>query len=175
MSLLLKFGWAIPALMIVFFSTFTTTFLDIYSTAISGLNIVPKLGERAGILIGGILGIIVAIIFPTILNYEHFLLFIGAMFCPMFGIVLADYFLVKKGSINLEDLYQNGGQYWFRRGVNPYAILAWVIGFAIYLGFSPMLMEKVLQIKAAFPWPIGSSLPSMILAGLIYWVLGQRK
>jgi putative hydroxymethylpyrimidine transporter CytX len=175
MNLLLKFGWAIPALIIVLFSTFTTTFLDIYSTAVSGLNIFPKLGERAGILIGGILGIIVAIIFPTILNYEHFLLFIGAMFCPMFGIVLADYFLVRKGSINLEALYKDGGEYWFRRGVNPYAILAWVIGFVIYLGFSPMLMEKVLQIKAAFPWPIGSSLPSMILAGLIYWVLEREK
>jgi len=172
MNLMLKFGWAIPALVIVLFSTFTTSFLDIYSTAISGLNIFPKLGERTGILIGGILGIIVAIIFPTLLNYEHFLLFIGAMFCPMFGIVLADYFLFRKSLINVEDLYrERGGQYWFRRGVNPQAIIAWAIGFVIYLGFSPMLMEKVLQIKAAFPWPLGSSLPSMILAGLIYWIL----
>ena len=48
-----------------------------------------------------------------------------------------------------------GGQYWFERGVNLNAIIAWAIGFAIYLGFSPMLMEKVLQIKAAFPWPLG--------------------
>ena len=48
MNLMLKFGWAIPALIIVLFSTFTTTFLDIYSTAISGLNIFPKLGERTG-------------------------------------------------------------------------------------------------------------------------------
>jgi putative hydroxymethylpyrimidine transporter CytX len=175
MNLMVKFGWVLPALIIVLFSTFTTTFLDIYSTAISALNIVPKLGERAGILIGGILGIIVAIIFPTILNYEHFLLFIGAMFCPMFGIVLADYFLTRKGSINLKEIYKEGGQYWFKRGVNLYAILAWVIGFAVYLGFSPMLMDKILQIKASFPWPIGSSLPSMILAGLIYWVLGHRK
>jgi NCS1 family nucleobase:cation symporter-1 len=171
MNLMLKFGWAIPALIIVLFSTFTTTFLDIYSTAISGLNIFQKLGERTGILIGGILGIIVAIIFPALLNYEHFLLFIGAMFCPLFGIVLSDYFFLKKGVIDLEDLYKDGGQYWFGRGVNLYAILAWVIGFAIYLGFSPMLMEKVLQIKVAFPWPLGSSLPSMILSGFIYWFL----
>jgi hypothetical protein len=34
-----------------------------------------------------------------------------------------------------------------------------------------MLMEKVLGIKAAFPWPLGSSLPSMIIAGLFYWGL----
>ncbi|NWG04285.1 MAG: putative hydroxymethylpyrimidine transporter CytX [Syntrophaceae bacterium] len=175
MNLMLKFGWALPALIIVLFSTFTTTFLDIYSTAISGLNIFPKLGERKGILIGGILGIIVAIIFPTLLDYEHFLLFIGAMFCPLFGIVLVDYFFLRKKVIDLVDLYRKEGQYWFWRGINPLAILAWAIGFAIYLGFSPMLMEKVLQIKAAFPWPLGSSLPSMILSGLIYWSLNQRK
>jgi putative hydroxymethylpyrimidine transporter CytX len=175
MNLMLKFGWAIPALIIVLFSTFTTTFLDIYSTAISGLNIFPKLGERTGIWIGGILGIIVAILFPALLDYEHFLLFIGAMFCPLFGIVLVDYFLLRKGAIDLEDLYKREGKYWFSKGINPFAIIAWAIGFAVYLGFSPMLMEKVLQIKAAFPWPIGSSLPSMILAGLIYWFLKGRR
>jgi putative hydroxymethylpyrimidine transporter CytX len=174
MNLMLKFGWAIPALIIVLFSTFTTTFLDIYSTAISGLNIFPKLGERTGIWIGGILGIIVAIIFPTLLNYEHFLLFIGAMFCPLFGIVLVDYFLIRRGVIDLEDLYKREGKYWFSKGINPLAIIAWAIGFGIYLGFSPMLMEKVLQVKAAFPWPLGSSLPSMILAGLIYWFLRKQ-
>ncbi len=174
MNLMLKFGWAIPALIIVLFSTFTTTFLDIYSTAISGLNIFPKLGERTGIWIGGILGIIVAIIFPALLDYEHFLLFIGAMFCPLFGIVLVDYFLIRRRTIDLEDLYKRGGKYWFWKGINPPAIIAWAIGFAIYLGFSPMLMEKVLQIKAAFPWPLGSSLPSMILAGLIYGLLRKQ-
>ena len=175
MNLMLKFGWAIPALIIVLFSTFTTTFLDIYSTAISGLNIFPKLGERTGILIGGILGIIVAIIFPTLLDYEHFLLFIGAMFCPLFGIVLVDYFFIRRGGIDLKNLYKRGGNYWFWKGINPLAILAWAIGFAIYLGFSPMLMEKVLGVKAYFPWPLGSSLPSMIAAGLAYWVLGLRR
>jgi len=175
MNLMLKFGWAIPALIIVLFSTFTTTFLDIYSTAISGLNIFPKLGERKGIILGGILGTLVAIIFPTLLDYEHFLLFIGAMFCPLFGIVLVDYFLLSKSFIDVKDLYREGGQYWFKGGLNPYAIIAWAIGFVIYLGFSPMLMEKVLQIKTAFPWAIGSSLPSMLLAGLIYWSLNQRR
>jgi putative hydroxymethylpyrimidine transporter CytX len=175
MNLMVKFGWAIPALIIVLFSTFTTTFLDIYSTAISGLNIVPKLGERKGVIIGGILGTATALIFPTLLDYEHFLLFIGAMFCPLFGIVLVDYFLIRKGLLVLEDLYKKNGRYWFWKGMNLPAMLAWAIGFAIYLGFSPMLMEKVLGMKVAFPWPMGSSLPSMILAGLIFSVLSFRK
>ena len=112
-----------------------------------------------------------AAIFPTLLNYEHFLLFIGAMFCPLFGIVLVDYFLLKKNLIDLKDLYRREGRYWYWKGIHPTALIAWAIGFAIYMGFSPMLMEKVLQIKAAFPWPLGSSLPSMILAGGVYLLL----
>ena len=168
MELLLKFGWAVPALIIVLFSTFTTTFLDIYSTAISGLNIVPTLGEKRGIVLGGILGTVTALVFPTLLEYEHFLLFIGAMFCPLFGVVLADYFLLRKGALRMEDLYREGGPYWFAHGVNLVALLAWVVGFIVYMGFSPMLTEKVLGVKASLPWPIGSSLPSMIVAGVIY-------
>jgi nucleobase:cation symporter-1, NCS1 family len=169
MELMLKFGWAVPALIIVLVSTFTTTFLDIYSTAISGLNIVPTLGEKRGVILGGILGTATALVFPAILEYEHFLLFIGAMFCPLFGVVLADYFLLKKGFLRTEELYKEGGQYWFTRGVNPVALLAWIVGFVIYMGFSAMLMEKVLGIKGVLPWPLGSSLPSMIGAGVIYW------
>lgn len=64
-NLMLKSGWAIPALLIVLFSTFTTTFLDIYSTGISALNILPKWGERKGVLIGGVLGTGVALFFPN--------------------------------------------------------------------------------------------------------------
>jgi nucleobase:cation symporter-1, NCS1 family len=171
MNLMLDFGWALPALMIVLFSTFTTTFMDIYSTAVSGLTISPKVSEKAAILIGGLLGTGAAIFLPDILEYEHFLLFIGAMFCPLFGVVLVDYFLIRNGEIDLENLYKEKGAYWFSRGFNPIALLAWAIGFAVYLGFSPMLMEKVLRIRAAFPWPVGSSLPSMITASLVYWML----
>ncbi len=173
MNLMVTFGWAIPALIIVLFSTFTTTFLDIYSTAISGLNIFPRLGERSGIWIAGILGTATAVIFPALLHYEHFLLFIGAMFCPLFGIVLVDYFLLRNRMIDLDDLYRRDGKYWFWKGINPLAILAWVIGFAVYMGFSPMLMEKVFRMKVAFPWSIGSSLPSMILAGAGYLFLDR--
>jgi cytosine/uracil/thiamine/allantoin permease len=121
------------------------------------------------VILGGVLGTATALIFPSLLDYEHFLLFIGAMFCPLFGIVLVDYFLLRKGSLAMEDLYRMDGKYSYWKGINPSAILSWAIGFAVYLGFSPLLMEKVLRIKVSFPWSIGSSLPSMIIAGFLYW------
>lgn len=171
MNLMSGFGWAIPALIIVLFSTVTTTFLDIYSTAISGMNIFPKLGEKRGIILGGFLGTGLAVFFPALLHYEHFLLFIGAMFCPLFGVVLVDYFLLNKGTIDPDHLSLRDGKYWFWKGINPLAIIAWAVGFGVYLGFSPVLIEKVLKVKAAFPWALGSSLPSMVSAGLVYLFL----
>jgi putative hydroxymethylpyrimidine transporter CytX len=175
MGLMVKFGWPVFALLIVLFSTFTTTFLDIYSTAVSALNIFPALGERKGVVLGGILGTLTAILFPSLLNYEHFLLFIGAMFCPLFGVVLADYFLLRKGILHPEELYRKNGKYWFWKGVNPTAILSWAIGFFVYLGFSPLLLDKVLGIKTSLPWDLGSSLPSMVLAAAVYWVLTPKQ
>ncbi len=56
MQLMVKVGLALPAIIIVLFSTFTTTFLDIYSTAVSSLNIWPELGERRGSILCGVLG-----------------------------------------------------------------------------------------------------------------------
>lgn len=175
MGLMVRFGWPVFALLIVLFSTFTTTFLDIYSTAISAMNIFPALGERRGVVLGGVLGTLTAILFPSLLNYEHFLLFIGAMFCPLFGVVLADYFLLRNSTLHTEELYRKNGTYWFWRGVNPTAILSWITGFFVYLGFSPLLLDKVLGIKTAFPWALGSSLPSMALAAIIYWAISSKR
>jgi len=174
MSLMVKLGWPVLALLIALFSTFTTTFLNIYSTAVSALNIFPALGERKGVVLGGILGTLTAIVFPSLLNYEHFLLFIGAMFCPLFGVVLADYFLLRRGVLHPAELYRENGEYWFWRGVNQRAILSWAVGFIVYLGFSPLLLDKVLGVKTAFPWDLGSSLPSMVLAAAAYWIVTPK-
>jgi len=37
-------------------------------------------------------------------------------------------------------------------------------------------MEKIIGMKWSFPWPMGSSLPSMVLAGIVYWLFkGSRN
>ena len=84
--MMLALGLGIPALIIVFLSTFTTTFLDVYSTCVSALNIWENLDERKGVLMGGAIGTAVALVFPMG-QYENFLLLIGSMFCPLFGVV----------------------------------------------------------------------------------------
>ena len=158
--MLLNLGLGFAALIIVLFSTFTTTFLDIYSTAVSALNIFPQLGERRGVIIGGILGTLVALVFP-IEQYENFLLFIGAMFCPLFGIVLTDYFILRKRKYFVEDIYKKG-RYWYSQGVNINAVICWIIGVVLY------------QQCIKYGLWIGSSLPSMVVAGVLYLIIMKK-
>jgi NCS1 family nucleobase:cation symporter-1 len=156
LELMVGLGLAIPAIIIVLFSTFTTTFLDIYSTAVSALNIWPEMGERKGSLACGILGTALALIFPAT-AYEGFLLFIGSVFCPLFGVVLADYFFLRRRRY-FEQGFDWQKSYWYTRGFNVLAFVAWSAGFALY---------HVLQKQTA----LGSSIPTLLVTGCIYLIL----
>jgi len=156
-SVMVKLGFTGVALLLVLLSTVTTTFLDLYSAVISYMNINPRLNRTLALSLGGAIGIAIAIIFPPE-AYEGFLLFIGGMFCPIFGVVLTDYFIIRRGEIKVEELYKERGIYWYNSGVNWWAILSWAIGFALY---------EIIALK--FPW-IGASIPSMVIAGLVYWL-----
>ncbi|MCF8127925.1 MAG: putative hydroxymethylpyrimidine transporter CytX [Deltaproteobacteria bacterium] len=156
LELMVKLGLVVPAMIIVLFSTFTTTFLDIYSTAVSALNIWPRAGERRGSLICGLLGIVLALMFPAT-AYEGFLLFIGSVFCPLFGVVLADYFFLRRGRY-FEAGKDAEKRYRYLWGFNPWAFLAWAVGFGFY---------HYLQRQTAW----GSSIPSFLATGLLYLVL----
>jgi NCS1 family nucleobase:cation symporter-1 len=157
LELMVSFGLIVPAMIIVLFSTFTTTFLDIYSTAVSALNIYAKLGEKKGVIFGGAIGTIIALIFVDYPGtYVHFLEYIGFVFCPLFGIVLADYFFTKKRTVLTDDLF-NKGAYWYTKGINWIAICCWVVGaVAFWLG-------RYVQ--------IGGAIPSFLVAALIYLIV----
>jgi NCS1 family nucleobase:cation symporter-1 len=54
----------------------------------------------------------------------------GALLGPVAGIMIADYFFLRRGVLVVEDLYRRGGAYEYHRGVNWAAITAFVLGVA---------------------------------------------
>ena len=156
-----QIGLALPALAMVVLSTVTTGFPDVYSAACSMLNISARWGARTVLWAAGLLSIAVALVFPMD-QYEHFLLFIGAMFVPLFGVVLTDYFLIRRRSLQVGELYKIGGAYWYKAGYNIRALCSWAIGFGLY--------ESI----AIFKLPIGGSLPALGISGLVYYLLSRR-
>jgi putative hydroxymethylpyrimidine transporter CytX len=155
-------GLALPALIMVVFSTITSDFPDIYSATCSMLNISTKIGAKSLMWIAGILSILVALVFPAD-QYENFLLLIGGMFVPLFGIVLTDFFLIRKRELSIEALYEPEGEYWYTHGINLIAMMAWLLGF--------MVFETIAILKLS----VGGSIPSMLVAGLFYYVTMQTK
>jgi putative hydroxymethylpyrimidine transporter CytX len=157
-----RIGMAVPALIMVVFSTITSDFPDVYSATCSMLNISQRISARTVMWIAGILSILVALVFPME-QYENFLLFIGAMFVPLFGVVLTDYFLLRRRRLDLAAIYQPGGAYWYTKGFNIVALVAWAVGFAVF------------ETIAVMKYPVGGSLPSLLAAGIIYYVLSVRR
>ncbi len=149
----------LAALAVVVLATVTTTFMDVYSTAVSTLNIFPGWKEGWLTLIAGVLGTVLALYFPME-RYENFLYFLGAVFTPLFAVVLADYFLLRRGRLEHAALFAKAGPYEYWKGINPWALGAWAAGVAAYY--------------LALRWnlPVGATLPAVAVSGLLY--LGRR-
>lgn len=157
-----RLGLALPALIMVVFSTITSDFPDVYSATCSLLNISQRISARTVMWIAGAASILVAIVFPMD-QYENFLLFIGAMFIPLFGVVLTDYFILRRGKLAVDAIYEESGAYWYRNGYNLAALAAWAVGFGVY--------ETIALLKV----PVGGSIPSMLVAGAIYWAVSWLR
>ncbi len=96
-------------------------------------NIYPKkLDFRAGGIITGIIGIIIC---PWWILDEisGILIFVSGLLGPVLGILLCDYYIIRKKNLNLSGLYQTEGEYSYKSGFNPAALIALVIGVLLAL------------------------------------------
>lgn len=100
---------------------------------------------------------------PEVIHYTLDML--AAFIGPLFGILLVDFYLIRKQKIVVDDLYsdQPGKTYWYKNGWNPRAVVALipsvVVGVAITLSGNLML--------ANFNWFIGCAMGSVFYYGLM--------
>jgi purine-cytosine permease-like protein len=185
-------AWIILAIVLVLIATVTTTFLDIYSSAVSAQNLWPKVSARAGSVWCGILGTALGLLLDAN-QYQPFLIAIGAIFLPAFTVVLANHFLLTRNSVDHSQLHTRGGVYWHARGYSWAALLAWLAGFVVYdwaQGFPSLLtsyngIAQLSQhlglstpiVNPALPiFPYGASLPCIVVTTAIYvllWNIGR--
>jgi len=96
-------------------------------------NLLPKkLDFRRGGLITAIIGIIIC---PWWLLDEisGFLIFVSGLLGPVLGILLCDYYVIKNKELNLSALYQKNGEYSYKSGFNPAAMIAMAVGVILAL------------------------------------------
>jgi len=153
-------GWV--ALVLILVDETDNAFAAIYSAAVSGQNIIPKVPQWVLVaIVGGICFVLGATV--PIAQYEEFLLLIGSVFVPLFGVLAAQYFFVEKGGYKTEELYKAQGAYWYAGGFNWRGMIAWVLGVAIYH-----------YIARAMPW-LGASIASFVVALVINVLLNWGR
>jgi NCS1 family nucleobase:cation symporter-1 len=111
-------------------------FADIYSAAVSGQNLEARLPQRGAIVAVGACGAGLAVwlgLRPGVAvgNYESFLFLLGSVFVPLFGVFVADYFLLNGGRRRTDEMFADGGRSAASR-LNGRALAPWVIGFLVY-------------------------------------------
>ena len=145
-QIMVKAGLGVAGLLIIVFSTVTTTFLDAYSAGVSGETVFPRLSGRMMAIVAAVLGTVCAIAFP-ITDITDFLYLIGSVFAPMIAVLIADYFILKKDSSGMNFDLTN--------------LCVWLVGFVLY-----RLLMNV-------DFILGNTLPDMVITVLI--CLAVRK
>jgi nucleobase:cation symporter-1, NCS1 family len=135
-------------------------FANIYSTAVSAQNLLPKVPQRLLIVLFSAVATLGALAIE-LRQYESFLLLLGSFFVPLFGVLLADW-LVAGRRYGTDDVFRSPA---FRPGL----IAAWLVGFALYhwLHEPPLGPSWWVDIVEETRQPdvgIGASLPSFAAA-----------
>jgi NCS1 family nucleobase:cation symporter-1 len=99
---------------------------------------------------------------PEIIHYT--LDTLGAFIGPLFGVLICDFYIVRKQTVYVDDLYtmSEKGRYWYKKGFNPNAVIATVVGAV--LAASTVFITP-LQGAASYAWFIGCG-----IALVVYWV-----
>jgi len=149
---------------------------NVVSPANDFANIAPrKISFRTGGLITGVIGILIqpwrlvsdpsGYIFTWLVGYSALLGSIG-------GVLIADYYLVRKTKLDLLQLYERKGAYWYKGGWNPIAIVALLCGILPNL---PGFLGVVKWAKVGdfwlklynYAWFVGFGLSFAVYAGLM--------
>ena len=139
-QILLKAGLSIVGLLIIVFSTVTTTFLDAYSAGISSESIVSTIKGKYAAIAVTVIGTLGAILFPMD-DITDFLYLIGSVFAPMIAIQIADFFILHRDKREENFDWRN--------------LIIWVIGFILY------------RILMRVDLPVGNTLPDMVITALV--------
>jgi len=133
-------------------------------------NLRPSLiSFRTGGLITGVMGIVLMPwkLLSTFSSYIFgWLVGCSALLGPIAGIMIFDYYLVRKRQLSLQDLYRRGGIYEYRNGLNPSAVLALVGGIAVAL---VGLVIPALHWLYDYAWFVG-----FFVAGGLYLLMMPR-
>ena len=136
------------------------------------INLIPsKLSLKSASYIISIIGFIIGAFWLTLLSQIGLLSFIdtfGSFFGPLFGVIVVDYYLIKKSSLSNKDLYsaESESVYYYSNGWHIKALYSVILGFI----FSASTIWNInLMFLQSYAWIIGA-----FVSSLVYYLLASK-
>ena len=147
-------------------------------------NLMPdKINFRTGGLITAIFGFVIGGLWVAVITQMGMFPFVntlGAILAPVFGIMIVDYYIIKKEKINVDALFDASpkGKYHYNGGFNRKGMLAWLISGYVAVGSVwPNILFAGLDDFFAnlgggggYAWMIGAA-----LGAIIHLVISGKK
>jgi len=128
-------------------------------------NLIPsKISFRVGGIITAILGFVIGAFWVSVISNIGMFPFVntlGAILAPVYGIMIVDYYVIKKQRLDVNHLFstKKGGKYYYNDGWNQKAFVAWAIAgvFSVLTVWHPALSWL-----GGYAWIIGAALGTVL-------------
>ena len=157
---------------IIFASGSTNLAANFIPSQYSLINFLPnKLNLKSSSYTIGILGSVIGLFWLTYLSQIGILSFIdtlGSFFGPIFGIMIIDYYLIKKQDLSNKDIFlmESSSIYYYSGGWHLKGVYSLILGFI----FSASTIWNInLMIFQSYSWIIGA-----FVSGLVYYLLARK-
>ena len=136
-------------------------------------NLIPsKIDFRIGGLITAILGFVIGAFWVSVISQIGMFPFVntlGAILAPVYGIMITDYYIIKKQRIDINDLFsaKKSGKYYYDGGWNLKAFYAWIIAgvFSVATVWHPALSWM-----GGYAWIIGAA-----LGAILHYLMSKKR
>jgi NCS1 family nucleobase:cation symporter-1 len=122
---------------------------------------------------GGYIAALIALVLYPFAPWEggaaHFVNMVGATMGPIFGVMMVDYYLIRKGWLNVDALYHENGEYRFQNGWHVNALIAAGIGI-LFSSILPNFTNLLPSWWGVYGWFFG-----VAIAGVIYYGLRTAR
>jgi NCS1 family nucleobase:cation symporter-1 len=119
-------------LVAIVLQTTAVNIANVYSVGLALLNMVPRLGRLRSTALAAAAGLALASVPDVVKNAEEYITHLGNVAAPLTGVIVADYLLVLRQRIEVDDLYDPDGRYRFIGGFNIAAFAAIAVAIVAY-------------------------------------------
>jgi len=135
------------------------------------INFIPSsLSIKSSSFIIAFLGFFIGIFWLTYLSQIGILSFIdtfGAFFGPLFGIVVSDFYFIKKENLDNKDIHslEKNGSYYYSRGWHIKGVYSLILGFIFS---ASTIWNTNLMFLQSYSWIIGA-----FISAFVYYLLAK--